>query len=175
MKKSALLISSLFFLLTSFNHSIAQLKIAHINTNELIVSMPESDSVKAKLEALNQEYTKTGEELQVDYNIAKDKYQKNLATMTPLVRQTKEDALNDMMTRIQQFVTEFRQDLQNKQQELYQPILIKAQNAIQEVADEQKFDYVLDTGTGAILTIPKDESLNIMKLVQAKLGISGKN
>ena len=162
------------FFLFSPDNSMAQLKIAHINTNELIRSMPEVDSVNVQLEALNQEYTKAGEELQNDYNTANAEYQKNLDTMSDLIKQTKEDALNDMLARIQQFVANSRQDLQNKENELFQPILIKAQNAVQEVADENKFDYVLDTGTGAILTVPKDESYNIMKLVQAKLGITVK-
>jgi len=171
MQKSLIYSVAVFFLLTSFSHSFGQMKIAHINTNDLIVSMPESDSVNAKLEELNQELTRTGEELQVAYNKALDDYQKNSAGMTELVRKTKEDALNDMMTRIQQFGTLSQQEFQKKQQELYQPILLKAQNAIQAVSDEQGFDYVLDTGTGAILTVPKDETMNILKLVQAKLGM----
>jgi len=79
-----------------------------------------------------------------------------------------------MITRIQQFVANSRQDLQNKQQELLQPVLIKAQNTIQEVADEEGFDYVFDTSTGSFLTVPKDESVNILKLVQEKLGITAK-
>ena len=174
MKTKAILFISLFVLLTSFNQAFSQLKIAHINTNDLIVSMPESDSVNATLEALNAEYTKTGEELQVAYNVANEEFQKGQAKWTDLVRQTKEAELNDMMNRIQQFVANSRQDLQNKQQELFQPVLIKAQNAIQEVADEHGYDYVLDTGTGAILTVPKDESLNILSLVQEKLGITAK-
>ena len=174
MKTKAILFISLLFTLSSFSQASAQTKFAHINFNDLVVSMPENDSVNATLEALNQEYTKLGEELQVDYNVANDEYQKGLATWTELVRQTKEAELNDMVTRIQRFVADSRQDLQNKQQELLQPVLIKAQNTIQEVADEQGFDYVFDTSTGSFLTVPKDESVNILKLVQAKLGITVK-
>lgn len=172
MKNRAFLLIAISILLASFTSSYAQLKIAHLNTNELVLSMPESDSANAVLEALNLEYTKTGEELKVDYNVAAEEYEKNVATMTELVRKTKEEALAEMMNRIQQFVENSRVALQNKQQELYQPIYIKAQNAIQEVADEQGFDYVLETGAGGVLTVPKDESLNILSLVQKKLGIT---
>lgn len=171
MKTKAILFISLFVFLTSFNQAFAQLKIGHINTDKLIVSMPESDSVNATLEALNAEYTKVGEELQVDYNVANDEFQKGQATWSELVRQTKAAEMDDMMNRIQQFVANSRQDLQNKQQELFQPVLNKAQNAIQEVADEQGYDYVLETSRGAVLTVPKDELLDILKLVQEKLGI----
>ena len=73
--------------------------------------------------------------------------------------------------RIQEFGQNSQEELTKTQEALYQPILVKAQNAIQAVADEQGYDYVFDTGTGAVLTIPKDESWDILKLVQAKLGI----
>ncbi len=172
MTRISLLFVSAFLLLSSA--SMAQMKIAHINTNQLIASMPEADSAQAKLQAMNNELVKTGEELQVEYNKAYVAYEKDLATMSPLIRKTKEDALQDMMSRIQEFGNNSQQALTQKQEELYQPILVKAQNAIQEIADEKGFDYILDTGQGTVLTIPKDESLNILSLVQAKLGIEVK-
>jgi outer membrane protein len=149
----------------------AQLKIGHINTNNLIASMPEADSAQAQLQALNDELSRTGEELQVEYRKALVDYENKRDSLTALVRRTKEAALQDMMSRIQEFGNNSQIELQNRQEELFQPILVKAQNAIQSVAEEKGFDYVLDTGTGAVLTIPKDESLDILPLVQAKLGI----
>ncbi len=159
------------FLLFSSSQSFSQLQIGHINTNQLISTMPEADSAQVQLQALNDQLVRTSEELQVDYRQAYVDYEKEVATMSDLVRKTKEDALNDMMTRIQEFSQMSQQEINNKQDELYQPILVKAQNAIQEVADEQGFDYILETGQAQVLTVPKDESLNVMKLVQAKLGI----
>lgn len=158
-------------MLVSTGQSFGQLKIAHINTNNLIASMPEADSAQAELQALNQELVKTGEELQVEFNKAYLEYQQKADSLSILVRQTKEAALEDMQRRIQEFGANSQQALTQKQEELYQPILVKAQNAIQAVADELGFDYVLDTGTGAVLTIPKDESLDILGKVQEKLGI----
>ena len=172
MKKQKILFLSFIILIASFSQSFAQLKIGHINRNELILSMPESDSAQLKLQELNNEYTKINEELQVDYNIALENYENEQAGMTTLHRQTKEKGLNDMMKNIQSFVAKSREDLQNKEQELYQPLFIKAQDAIQEVSDEHGFDYILDTGTGAFLTIPKDQTLDLMNLVKTKLDIS---
>ena len=158
-------------LLLALRPAEAQLKIAHINTNELIASMPEADSAQSQLIALNDELMRTGEELQVEYRKALLDYEQKLESLTPLVRKTKEDALTDMATRIQEFGNLSQQEYDNKRQELYQPILVKAQNAITEVADENGFDYVLDTAQGIVLKVPGDESLNILSLVQAKLGI----
>lgn len=149
----------------------AQLKIGHINTNVLIATMPEADSAKSALKAMSEQLARTEEELRVEYNKAYVDYESKVDSMSSLVRKTKEAALTDMMRRIQEFGENSQQELQLTQENLFQPILIKAQNAIQAVADELGFDYVLDTGTGAVLSVPKDRSLDILSLVQAKLGI----
>ena len=134
--------------------------------------MPEADSAQSQLLALNDELVRTGEELQVEFNKAYLDYEQKRDSLSPLIRKTKEDALNDMQIRIQEFGTMSQQEIETKRQELYQPILIKAQNAITEVADENGFDYVIDTAQGIVLKVPSDESLNILPLVQAKLGIT---
>ncbi|MDX1720397.1 MAG: OmpH family outer membrane protein, partial [Salegentibacter mishustinae] len=62
-----------------------------------------------------------------------------------------------------------RQELQKKENDLIRPVIEKAREAIQKVAREQGFDYVLDstTGTGVILADGKD----LMADVKAELGM----
>jgi outer membrane protein len=147
----------------------AQLKIGHINTNDLIQSLPETDSIKLILQNLNDQLLKTSEELTIEYNKAYNDYQNKLQTMSDVVRQTKEASLSDMISRIQVFRENSQIELQKKQDELFEPIYQKAQSAIKSVAEEHGFDYILDTGKGIVLTIPKAESSNILPLVLAKL------
>jgi outer membrane protein len=61
------------------------------------------------------------------------------------------------------------QDLQQKEVDLFQPILEKARTAIQKVARAQGFQYVLDAsqGTGVILSDGKD----LLADVKKELGI----
>jgi hypothetical protein len=50
-------------------------------------------------------------------------------------------------------------------------IFPKSSDSIQDIV-KQGFDYILDTGRGTVLTIPKDESLNILSFVKTKLNIN---
>ncbi|MEC8739656.1 MAG: OmpH family outer membrane protein, partial [Bacteroidota bacterium] len=61
-------------------------------------------------------------------------------------------------------------DLMQKQQEKMTPIFDKLKEAINAVAKEKGYDYVVDTseGSGIIYSAPKDD---IMLAVKQKLGI----
>lgn len=171
MKKSIPIIGALLFgsfLLTS---GFAQSKIGHLNSDELLKSMPQTDSINRILTGLSDEYKQLGEELEVKYNQAYEAYSSQAETLKPLEKKLKESELLDMQKRIQTFTSESQTGYQKREQELFQPVLLKAQNAIREVGKENGLLYILDSARGIILYLPEDESFNILPLVKKKLGI----
>jgi outer membrane protein len=88
--------------------------------------------------------------------------------MSDLIRQTKEKEITDLQQRIQAFQASADQDLQNKQQELFNPLIQKIKDAITAVGKENGYNYILDVGTGAVVYYQGDD---IMPLVKKKLGI----
>ena len=62
-----------------------------------------------------------------------------------------------------------QQDLTAKQEELYKPILAKAEVAIKAVSKEKGFAYVFDTAQQALVYFDGGE--DITPLVKTKLGI----
>ena len=112
----------------------------------------------------------TLEELEVEYNKKLDDYQKNVDTMTDLIRKTKENELQDLLQRIQNFQIEAEQDLSRQRAELLKPIQEKAFNAVNEVAAENGFTYVFDMGMGVII-YAADNTEDILPLVKVKLGL----
>ena len=149
----------------------AQVKIGHINSNDLLMAMPERDSALQVLEQQRQAILRQSEELSVEYNKKLEAYLQKRDSLTPLIVKTKEDELTDMQNRIRTFENSADQELQTNQQTLFQPIIEKAQKAIKDVAEENGFTYVFDIGTGAVVYFPEDESYDIIGLVKAKLGI----
>jgi outer membrane protein len=145
------------------------LKFGHINSDELIQSMPEFDSATAKLEGLRQELINALDLMTVELNNKSDAYNKESKTLTDIVRQTKEQELVDLNRRIQDFQTNAQEQLQNKQVELYQPIYTKVDKAIKDVGKENGFTYIYNTAT--LLYVDEAKSTNVMPLVKAKLGI----
>jgi outer membrane protein len=147
------------------------LKFGHINSDELIQSMPEYDSATVKLEKFRKELVNALELMQVELNTKNDAYQKENKTLSDIVRQTKEQELMDMQKRIQDFQTNAQTQLQNKQTEVFQPIYLKVDKAIKDVGKENGFFYVFDVAKGALLYFDETKSVNVMPLVKTKLGL----
>ncbi len=171
MKKLLLtLFVSVLLLAGSAVNGVAQQKIGYINSNDLLLLMPERDSALVQLEAKRQEFLHQSEELQVEFNNQYEDYLQKRDSLSNLIRQTKESVLNDLNEKIQTFNNAADQELQNFQGQLFQPIIKKAQDAIKAVAEEQGYTYVLDTGAGAVLYFPEG-ALNLLEPVKKKLGI----
>jgi outer membrane protein len=149
-----------------------KLKLGHINSQELLAAMPASDSAQKKLEGIAQDHEAVLEEMSVEFNKKFENYRKAMeaGTLSDLARSSKEAELEDLQTRIQTFEQTAQQDLQKKRVELFTPVQEAALKAVNEVAEEEGFTYIFDTGMGAVVyTAP--ESIDILPLVKAKLGI----
>jgi outer membrane protein len=148
------------------------LKFGHINSDELVQALPEYDSATVKIEKFRQDLINALELMQVEMNNKSEAYNKEAKNLTDIVRQTKEQELMDMNRRIQEFQTSAQQQLQEKQAELFQPIMAKIDKAIKDVGKENGFVYIYSVGQGSTLVYyDETKSTNIMPLAKAKLGI----
>ncbi|MGZ4078116.1 MAG: OmpH family outer membrane protein, partial [Bacteroidia bacterium] len=145
-------------------------KIAHIYLDSLTNTlMPESKAAQQTLQdyskQLEQQITSMQTELQTKYQ----DYQDHQKDWPELVRANKEKELNDLNQRITDFQQQAQADYQKKSAELSKPIYEKAKKAIEQVAKENGYKYVLDTSTGMVIYYePSDD---ILPLVIKKMGI----
>lgn len=169
--KRNLILGVIFSMLLMAGPAYSQVnpKFGYIDSNELLELMPGKDSIQTALEAYGRSLESQLQTMYQEYQTKLGDYQTNSATMSNIIRQTKERELADMETRIQEFQQQADVDLQNKQMELLEPLLTKARNAIEEVADENGYTYIFDAGVGMLLYYEKGD--NILPLVRKKLGI----
>jgi outer membrane protein len=148
-------------------------KFGHINTDELVKAMPEYDSAMAKLQRTQKELLNQLEIMQVELANKADAYNKVMKTLTDIVRQSKEQELQDIQTRIQNFQTQANTTLQEEQTSLTTPIFNKIDKAIKDVGKEGGFIYVLDVSPvkGQVLYFDETKSINILAQVKSKLGL----
>jgi len=147
------------------------IKLGHIDSQELLSQMPESDSAKTELEKETKSIQDQLELMQVEFNNKYNDYVTKMDSLSKFIRQSKEEELQIMQQRIQVFEQNAQQNLQQTQAELFQPIIDKAQKAIEEVGREQGFTYIFDSSIGSIV-YKSDDAEDIMELVKAKLGIN---
>lgn len=147
-------------------------KLGHIDSQQLLMAMPESDSAQKQLQRIAKDYESTLEELQVELNGKFEKYQRELDTMSPLIRSTRESELNELNERIQNFQAQAQQEIERQRIELFRPIQERAKKAVDDVAKENGFTYIFDIGPGVgavVYSAPETE--DILPKVKQKLGI----
>jgi outer membrane protein len=169
--KSVLKICVLGILLFSAGFTNAQVpKFGHIDMQALVQIMPERAVAEKQFIAYQKEiedaYGVMQKELQtkfIEYSAKKD-------SMSETMRRMKEEDLKAMQERVQTYSASAQEQLQNKNAELYKPIIDKADKAVKEVGAEKGLIYVFDLSTRAILYNSK-ESIDILPFVKTKLGI----
>ena len=83
------------------------------------------------------------------------------------IRKTREDELNQLQRRIEEFKQQAQMDYQRKTAELTAPIMDKAKKGIEAVAKESGYKYVLDTSAGNVLY--SEASDDVLMAVKKKL------
>lgn len=164
MKKMLLLIAAA--MLFSIGTADAQ-KYGHVNSGEILEVMPGIDSLQIKLKAFQDDLQTMYESMVTEFQQKKDKFDREVGTMSSAVRQVREKELQDLTTRIQEFQANAQDDLEEKQYELAKPYQDAIQDAINKVAKNNGYSYIFDTkillyyGTGDDIT----------PLVKKELGI----
>ncbi len=149
----------------------AQVKIAHVNSAEVLDAMPDKAKAEKNLEKYYGELQSQLETMAKEYQTKMQDYEANQATMSNLVKQSKEKEIVDLQTRIQQFQMNAESEFEAKRAELLKPMLDKIQNAINAVGKEKGYTYILDLATGAAVYVG-DNAIDCTKDVKAKLGIT---
>ncbi len=155
--------------LSTFTFAQKSVKIGHINSNELLAAMPERETVQKQIEDHAAQLTATMDAMRKEYETKVGEFQAKQDVMTDIIRDNKIKEITDLEKRITEFQKTAQADLQKKEETLLQPIIDKAKKAIDDVAKENNFTYILDSSLGVVLySIDSDD---ILPLVKKKLNI----
>lgn len=146
------------------------LKLGHIESSKLVAAMPEMAQAQKDLEAQQAEVQKESQNLRDQYQKLIVEYTQNQKTYSEIILASKEQEINELGQRIQKFEELAMNKLQKAREELFEPVMAKATNAIKEVAKENGFTYIFDMSSGAVL-FAAETSEDILPLVKKKLGI----
>ncbi len=166
MKKIVLMLACSLFV---GNAVFAQAKLGYINSDELLSVMPEVKKVDSALALFAKSYQDQLEEMGKEYQKKVQDFQAQEKTMTEAMKEVKVKEIQQIEERIQTTQQSAQEKVTKKREELYSPVLEKADKAIKEVAKANNYDYVFDASRGNLLYAK--ESDNILPLVKAKLGI----
>lgn len=142
-KFATLLVALLVSLPVSYVSASESVKIGYVNTQRIFRDAPAAVKAAKKIEA---EFSKRDQELQ---RMAKqlqgmqETLEKNAVTMADSDRRAKEKELNELSREFQRKQREFREDLNLRQNEENAAIIEKANKAIKQLAESEKYDLIV--------------------------------
>jgi outer membrane protein len=143
LKVKSLVVASLMSALFIAGEAAAELKVGYVNTQRIFRDAPAAQKAGKKLEG---EFAKRDQDLQ---RMAKqlqglqENLEKNSVTMAETERRAKEKEFAELSREFQRRQREFREDLNLRQNEENAAVIEKANKAIKQIAEAEKFDLIL--------------------------------
>ena len=144
-------------------------KFAHMNSQEVIVVMPEYTKAQADLEAMSKKYSQEMERTQSEFNKKVQEFQQQADSLPRNIAERRQKELQEMAQR-EEFQQEAYQSMQKAQQDALAPIYKKLDDAIQAVGKAEGAIYIFDLARTPIPYVGA-ESVDVTSKVKTQLGI----
>lgn len=118
-------------------------KIGYINTQRITTESAPAKAAQAKLE---QEFSKRQKELgdqQQSLKTMSERFERDAPTLTETQRATRQKEFAEQNRDFQRKQREFQEDLNGRRNEELQQVLDKANKAVKQVAEAEKYDLVI--------------------------------
>ena len=145
-------------------------KFAHMNSQEVIVVMPEYTKAQADLDAMSKKYQQEMERTQLEFNKKVQEFQQQADSLPRNIAERRQKELQEMAQRQEEFQQEAYQSMQKAQQEALAPIYKKLDDAIQAVGKAEGVVYIFDLARTPIPYVGA-ESGYVTTKVKTQLGI----
>ena len=142
-KIATLLVAVMAMLPASYASALEPLKVGYVNTQRIFRDAPTAVKAAKKIEA---EFSKRDQDLQAlakQVQTLQESLEKNAVTMSDTERRAKEKDLNEQSREFQRRQREFREDLNLRQNEENAAIIEKANKAIKQLAENEKYDLIV--------------------------------
>jgi outer membrane protein len=161
------LIAILFFMAPL---AIFAQKFGHLNSADIIQAMPEYKTAQTELQNLEKQYTNELQMMESELAKKSEAYEKEKATLPANIAQRREQELQELYGKMQQYYQTSQQELAQASQEKMAALTEKITKAIKEVGVAGGFLYIFDTASG-IPYISEPLSTDVTAQVTAKLAI----
>jgi outer membrane protein len=176
MKKLVLLFVLAIGLITAKAQSpTASSKIGYADTDYIFTQMPEAKQIETELQSTQAQLKNQIDSKVQEFQKKLADYQKNLNTMLDAVRQNTERELTMLQENLQKLQQDAQTTIDNKRGQLMEPVFKKVGKAIEEVAKENGYTFILNQQIGGLdVILYGDEHNDVSDLVLKKLGVTPK-
>ncbi len=152
----------------------AQLKVGIMNPDDVLDAMPEAAQVQADLESFAQERQSAFQQRYRTWIEEVTAYSERVEAgeISEAEQAAEEERLAEMQEEVTNMQQNLEREIQQRQAELFNPLLIKVEDAMAEVAEEMGLDFVLNktSNTGdPIVYYASERATDITQQVIEKL------
>ena len=149
---------------------MAQVKFAHLNSQEIITVMPEFTKAQADLDAMSKKFQEEMQRTQTEFNKRYREFVGQADSLPKTIAERRQKELQHMAQRQEQFQQEAYQTMQQAQQDAMAPIYKKLDEAIKAVGTAEGVVYIFDIARTPIAFVGS-QSVDVTAKVKAQLGI----
>ena len=149
-------------------------KIGHADWEYIFSQLPEYKQIENDLKTHESQLQNQLKAKYAEYQAKANALQGLPPTTPDAIKKDKETEVAQLQEGIQKFQQDAQTSLQKKQADLMQPVFAKVAKAVEEVAKENAYSYILAPQVlgGGDVILYNDEKNNISALVLKKLGIT---
>lgn len=147
----------------------AQMKMATVNSSDIVMNMPETKALQAKIQEKSTELSKQLEGMYKQYEGKMAELKGVNPQKMDAIQEAKVAELQDLQKRIEKFEQSAQKEVQQMEQTLSVPILEKAKKMIDVVSTEKGYSHVFDVSAGGLIIFPKGD--DITDATKTKMGI----
>ena len=145
-----------------------QIKLGYLDVQGLFLALPEIQEIEATMKKLTEQHEGELKRLEEEYQRKLEEYQKGLETWDESIKKSRVEELQALQMKMQNFYQTAQQSLQQKQEELQNPLREKIMKAMREVGSENGFLYIFEANS---VLFKSDEAIDVTPLVKKKLGV----
>jgi len=149
-------------------------KIGYAESDYILAQLPEFKKIESELKTHGAQLENQMKAKYDDYQAKLKAYQGMPATTPEAIKADKERELAALQENMQKFQQDAQSSFQKKQADLMDPIYKKIGKAIEEVAKENAFSFIINpqVPNGGDILLYSDDKFNISDLVLKKLGVT---
>jgi outer membrane protein len=150
-------------------------KIGYADVDYIFSQMPESKQIDSDLKSLQTQLKNQIDTKYQEFQKKLQDYNANINNMIDAVKANTERELQQMQQNIEKLQQDAQVTVQNKQTQLMEPVFTKVGKAIEDVAKENSYTFILSQQIGGLdVILYGDEKMDVSDLVLKKLGVTPK-
>jgi outer membrane protein len=167
MRRTSFALMALVFLLSAGAVEAQTLKVAYINSQEILLQAPGAEEAQQAFDAEMQAYQDEIAQLETELQNMETALQQQQLTLSPEARANREQQLQQKFQEYQQRASQLQDVANQRRAALIQPVMDQITAVIEVIREEGAYSLILDAAAGSIVSA--DPTLDLTQEVITRL------